>query len=381
MMFSINTVFVATALFTSTQAFSTGAGGCAGGGAAVRGFHLTDTKTIVTGSLADGGVGLYLEGVLLDPTTVANLPANNLKILSLNGTSDYRGLLVRASSAIDVSNALVETSDDLQEAGVCDAPVTGITHNNSNLKNNQAMSIFLVEGNLTLDVTVVFANNATDSIYYYSSYMLNAVAATEAFPECEVCGAGLVISNPDVIVNTPVDGTTPTCAQIQKAGLIGQVDPTICPLLINLLGECGCMSLTAEVATEAIDDPATEAFPECEVCGAGLVISNPDVIVNNPLDGSTPTCAQIQEAGLIGLLDPNLCPLVINLLGGCGCMKLPAEVATEVATEVTDDRDSDTTSPPSSSPTKAPTSGAAEQQQALVASAVSGLVAATFALW
>jgi hypothetical protein len=294
MMFSINTVFVTTALFSSAQAFSTGAGGCDGGGAAVRGFHLTASKTIATGSLADGGVGLYLEGALLNPTTVTNFTASNLNILSLNGTSDYRGLLVRLSSDVNASTVLLEITDDLKEADVCTAPVSGLTHSNGDLKNNQAMSLFLAEGNLTLDVTIVFANNATNSIYYYSSYMLNAVAPDEAFPVCEVCGAGRVISNPDVLVYNPLTDTSPTCAQVQEAGRTGYVNPQICSVV-------------------------------------PLRISDP-----------------------------------------CGCM---AEVTAD------DDLDNDTTSPPSSSPTKAPTSEAAGHQQALVASAVSGLFATAFSWW
>jgi hypothetical protein len=245
MMFSINTVFVATALFASAQAFSTGAGGCEGGQAAVAGFHLAEGKAIETGSLEDGGVGLYLNDVLLDPTTVVNFTANGLNFLSLNGTSDYRGLLVRASSNADTEFPLMELSDDLQDAAVCTAPITGITHTNSDLKNNHNMSLFLGAGDLSLDVTVVFANNNTDSIYYYSSYMLNAVAANDAFPVCEVCGAGLVISNPGVIITNPLDGTTPTCAQIQESGRAGLVNPSICPFVPLSLGACGCVAASS----------------------------------------------------------------------------------------------------------------------------------------
>jgi hypothetical protein len=183
MVFSLKTVFVATALFASAQARSTGAGCCAGGEAAVNDYHsaVQEGRTIETGSLADGGVSLLLDGSPLNATaaTVTDFSAATVHFLSLAGTSPYRGLLVRLSapSGVDTTTALLEVSDDLQDADyVCSAPVAGITHTNANLKNDQSMSLSIpIEGEVTLDVTVVFANNGTNSIYYYSAYTLNAV--------------------------------------------------------------------------------------------------------------------------------------------------------------------------------------------------------------
>jgi hypothetical protein len=252
MMFSLKTAFVATALLASAQAFPSGAGGCDGGQAAVNGFHLSELngKTIETGSLTDGNVGLLLNGVPLDPaaTTAVNFTAGAVNVLTLAGTSPYRGLLIRlaAPSGVDTTTALLEVSDDLKDAaGVCTAPVVGITHTNSDLKFSQSVSLMIAaEGEVTLDVTVVVANNATDSIYYYSGYTLNAVmeeVVNFVNPVCEVCGAGLVVGLPDVIVSNPLDGTTPTCAEIQGGGQAGLIPAAFCDILSGAITAlCGC---------------------------------------------------------------------------------------------------------------------------------------------
>jgi hypothetical protein len=86
-----------------------------------------------TGSLADGGAGLLLDGVSLDAT------AADIHVLTLAGTSPYSGMPVDTSSSaplgVDTISSLLEVSADLRDAGSSVAPVMGITHTNSNLKN------------------------------------------------------------------------------------------------------------------------------------------------------------------------------------------------------------------------------------------------------
>jgi hypothetical protein len=260
MVFSLQTVFVAiTLLASSAHAFSSGAGGCSGGEAAVKDFHLSAQggKASTTGSLADGGVDLLLDGVPLDAmaATARNFSAADIHVLTLSGTSPYRGMLVRLSapSGVDTTSSLLEVSADLQDAGSCSAPVVGITHTNSNLKNAQSMSLFLPsEGEVTIDVTVVFANNSTDSIYYYSGYTLNAVmeaAATVAYPVCEVCGANRTVSKPDASVYNPLSLTSNSCAEIQAGGEAGVISPMFCSVLPGVIATaCGC-----EAAAPATD--------------------------------------------------------------------------------------------------------------------------------
>jgi hypothetical protein len=267
MVFSLQSLFVAITLFASSaHAFSSGAGGCSGGQAAVMDFHLSAEggKASTTGSLADGGVGLLLDGVPLDAmlATASNFSTADIHVLTLAGTSPYRGMLVRLSapSGVDTTSSLLEVSADLQDASSCSAPVVGITHTNSDLKNTQSMSLFLPsEGEVTIDVTVVFANNSTDSIYYYSGYTLNAVMETAAsvdFPVCEVCGANRTVSKPNASVYNALGMTSNSCAEIQAGGQAGAISPVFCSVLPGVIANaCGCEA-TARTGGDAdnVDD-------------------------------------------------------------------------------------------------------------------------------
>jgi hypothetical protein len=302
MVFSLKTIYVAIALLSSSaHAFSTGAGGCSGGQAAVMGFHLSTNggKVTTTGSLADGGIGLLLDGVPLDAAaaTAKNFSADEPHVLTVAGTSDYRGMLVRlsAASGVDTTSSLLEVSEDLQDADTCVAPVVGITHTSSNLKNAQSMSLQLLsEGEVTIDVTVVVANNSTDSIYYYSSYTLNAVGAvaeaTVVNPVCEVCGAGLTISKPDVVVYNPLTVMNPTCAEIEAGGQAGMISPAYCSVLPGVIATaCGCE--LASRTGEADADPTDE------------ITSSPTMA---PMSGATgqqqQTLVALAVSGLVAVL-------------------------------------------------------------------------------
>jgi hypothetical protein len=183
-------------------------------------------------------------------------------------------MLVRlsAASGVDTTSALLEVSEDLQDADTCVAPVVGITHTSSKLKNAQSMSLLLLsEGEVTIDVTVVVANNSTDSIYYYSSYTLNAVGAvaeaTVVNPVCEVCGAGLTISKPDVVVYNPLTVMNPTCAEIEAGGQAGMISPAYCSVLPGVIATaCGCE--LASRTGEADADETTSSPTMAPMSGA-----------------------------------------------------------------------------------------------------------------
>jgi hypothetical protein len=78
------------------------------------------------------------------------------------------------------------------------------------------------------------------------------------FPFCQVCGAGQVVTIPDGIVLAP--GTDQTdCATIQYGGFNGYVDPEYCPVIVEFLFECGCMTGTAPTATTITVAPVVAA--------------------------------------------------------------------------------------------------------------------------
>jgi hypothetical protein len=115
----------------------------------------------------------------LDEDSTFSFPVGeDLDIRVVGEVFDYRGILIRleADQGVDTSGALIPTTDGTQAANVCSDPVQGITHRNSVLKNNQGGIIRLDEPtSLSLDVTIVVSNNNTNSRFYYSRFLLEAV--------------------------------------------------------------------------------------------------------------------------------------------------------------------------------------------------------------
>ena len=91
------------------------------------------------------------------------------------GTEDFLGILIRVQAAdgVNTTNVLLEGNELLEPAAACAAPIVGITHSSRTPKNN-AIVILTIPGPglVTLDVTVVFANVAAESIYYYTGFNL-----------------------------------------------------------------------------------------------------------------------------------------------------------------------------------------------------------------
>lgn len=215
----------AACLVSSASAFPSGAGGCAGGMAAVSRSHLT-RDNLVTGTLDDADIVVSLDGVELDPTVTTDFPAGQLLTLTVTSPDEFRGVLMRVEAddaTVDTSGALLEDSDLLQDASsVCAAPVVGVTHNSRAPKLTASAVLIIPEvGGVTLDVTIVFSNSAAfGSEYYYTGFALNAIVPVN--PPCNVCGGDLVVGNPDAIVNVPGTGEA-TCAEIAAGGLNGYV--------------------------------------------------------------------------------------------------------------------------------------------------------------
>ena len=115
---------------SSTDAFSGGAGGCAGGQAAVNGLHLRAGAT--TGGLSDGDVTMNVGGTdITAGATVEAAPGDEVSITATAGGEPIRGILIRLESTTgeDLTGVLAgEDAGLLQDAAVCSAPVTGVTH-------------------------------------------------------------------------------------------------------------------------------------------------------------------------------------------------------------------------------------------------------------
>lgn len=220
----INSVAAALALtwsisFLSTaSAYSTGAGGCAGGMPAVGGLHIASTYK--NGTLAQGGFQVLLDGKALNPGVAALVSVGQKHTLTLQSIDGCKGLLFRLGGV--GLGALSPTQGDslLQVAGICVVePASGVTHTSNVVKRQSNLYLKLVAAglNLPLDVTVVVSNSVT-SEFYYSPFLLNAAAVTQT--------ASPVKQTPVPVAPTPVP-VAPTLVPV--APFLTRLTPTSAP--------------------------------------------------------------------------------------------------------------------------------------------------------
>ena len=162
------------------------------------------------------------------------------------------------------------------------------------------------------------------------------------FPPCNVCGGGLEVTLPNVILDIPSFGPV-RCDFFQSYGVLGFIDPQFCPLVAPLAAPCGCsqISPTSEpipvqtpsptprpiarpISINAPIPPTSPEFPPCIVCGDGLEVTLPDVVVVIPTVGPL-TCWMLQRNGVLGFIDPQFCPLVAFFTEPCGCSPISAQ--------------------------------------------------------
>ena len=64
--------------------------------------------------------------------------------------------------------------------------------------------------------------------------------------------------------------------------------------------------------------PENPGYPSCYVCGPGKVVTIANGVVT-PSDKPPTVCGIFQQAGLLGYVDPDLCPMMLDLTENCGC--------------------------------------------------------------
>jgi hypothetical protein len=174
------TLFVAAIALSpsATNAFSTGAGGCMAGQAAVGGGHLANPN-IVTGTLAQGGFSVSVDAEAFPLTE--SLEIGETYSITVQGP-DFRGVLIMSSSD---GVSLTPTDALLQPSLACDAlGFPGITHVSSEFKAEATGEfVCLAAGTHNVGVTVVVSNNNQEgSMYYYTGFPIEcgeSIAATE----------------------------------------------------------------------------------------------------------------------------------------------------------------------------------------------------------
>jgi hypothetical protein len=209
-----NVVTVVSLLFSfsswTTEAYSSGAGQCIGGTAAVGEPHRTSTA--VTGSLQDGALTVT---VLRDQTDAPSeeITTNTNTTITIGFSSSdstgFRGALIRASSADGAEFTLDPGINGANAMACTEDGVFGVTHSSNDLKMELgAILNVATAGTVTLDVTVVLAQNSVDgSIYYYTPITVTVV---DGEPEIDTgaTSAPATATTPET-TSAPATATTP----------------------------------------------------------------------------------------------------------------------------------------------------------------------------
>jgi hypothetical protein len=173
------------------EAYSTGAGSCIGGMAAVGGFHLEatnsqtgDKRTVLTGELSEGKVTVLIDdGDALDFAAPYGLSTQTDYTITVVTAQDpgYKGILLRysnADSTIDAATQILLTPADalLQPLELCatdEVNAVGLTHTDNSAKLSVGATMrFDAPGTVQLDITIVGANDDKVSVYGYTGFVL-----------------------------------------------------------------------------------------------------------------------------------------------------------------------------------------------------------------
>jgi hypothetical protein len=222
----------------SVEAGPLGAGGCYGGIAAVDGSHVL-RNTTVNGTLADGGFSLFVNDLQVDSSTNFPLDLSEMYPIYVSGDKLYKGVLYRleAEDGSDMTGfmELSEGDTNTRFADVCLAPVVGVTHANANEKNDVPATLNTGEEPAVylLDVTIVVANTADLSEFYYTRYTLT-VGSTAPPP-----------SEPPVSAPSTEEDTAPTLTTLSPTGTSAGISNTAAPSV----GKLACLATAALVSS------------------------------------------------------------------------------------------------------------------------------------
>lgn len=196
---AMSSVFHLLFLFAATvSAFPDGTPNCEIGASSTRSAHLSLSRNPQTGAIQKGGFDVFINDKLL-PVTVTGPNIfdfdvgvdNTLTIKSSTG-KQFRGVLIILSKTGFNTTLNLTPLPPYQVPIACEKlPYSGFTHKEPSFKSTASGTLRwdTVGDELSLDVNIVVANNATASIYYYTNYKLRA--ATPVRSSCGLLGLSL----------------------------------------------------------------------------------------------------------------------------------------------------------------------------------------------
>lgn len=300
-------------LLVSVSGFSSGAGACTKGVAAVgtstTGLNHLDygpdsesKREGGNGTLSGGATILTIDGIPFVPGTTVDLEVDKDLVWSVQAFQvAFRGLLVRVEAEVGTDFTLGFDAG-LQEAAVCNSEtgnVVGVTHTNSMDKEISTGTMrFDAIGPVTIDVTAVYFNGNANlvfpnntSLFAYSGFTANVVAAAAAptaapvSPPVEPPIAPVTPPTPAPMIAPPV--TPPVAPTTPTAAPVAPVSPPVLPPLAPTVAPVP----TAPVAPPVLPPIAPPAPP------VAPPVLPPFAPVNPPTDAPTASPTPIPAVG------------------------------------------------------------------------------------
>lgn len=299
----------------SATAFPYFAGGCRGDGPAVGAPHL-DANVIQSSSIPESGTVITVDGLALDSETVLTLqPGTDYLLEARDEDQRMRGILMRlaADDGVATDGALLPDKRT-QFANVCQSPIIGLTHTRNNNKKTMSGWLRLDQAtNVTLDISIVYRNDADLSWFSYSQFRLLVQEGGVTTPPIDnlvtlppttaptLEAATMALSDvpsdapSDAPSSTPEESPTPvpTTSSIATSTTIPSVVPSTVPTIVRIpdiapvfattapTSDAGPLDCTAPEAAmadcfaaslsepNACDDCLAEAIPRTATdCGA-----------------------------------------------------------------------------------------------------------------
>jgi hypothetical protein len=166
MNFWVTKLFVFTLVVAYANGFPSGAGGCGPYPSLASKHYDTSNGKIVTELPFSPAVSISSGDLLLPLGGTIYVAAGETMNMNINGTG-IKGVLFRLSAIPDVNLSGVPVPGvGAAIASACSLPLVGITHKDNLDKTSIGGTLkFKEAANITVDLTVVFANNATASDY------------------------------------------------------------------------------------------------------------------------------------------------------------------------------------------------------------------------
>lgn len=168
-------LFLAAFILASAQAYSTFTGSCKSGNP----LSGTHTRSTAKGALSAYGLVVKIGGKTLSPSTTFSIAKGTSLPITISGSKSFKGFQARIGKGTANTLGYLKkgsTSNVVTDVQCTNIKIGGISHNSAASKTSVQgiISVPTAISSLRLEVTVVVSNMGS-SVWYRSSYTLNAV--------------------------------------------------------------------------------------------------------------------------------------------------------------------------------------------------------------